>query len=517
MSENTKRDSAPKRSLPVLAMLVLAVLRIAIGWHFLYEGLVKLTDPAWTSAGYLVTASGPFAETFQRMAESPAVLRGIDLLNMWGLTLLGVALILGCFSRLTSLLGAILLALYYLANPPLAELAKSPWAEGAYLLVDKNFVEMVALLVLATVPTGRFLGMDGLARALFARRGEGGQTSGRKDGPAVDRRQWLRHLATIPALGGFVYAYQKRHGWETFEVKRLLDFQREASVDAVSGATIKTFDFAKLDELKGQVPHARLGGLELSRMFLGGNLIGGWAHARDLIYVSKLVKAYHHDAKVFETFYLAEQCGMNTILTNPALSRVINDYWNKEGGRIQFISDCSVKGDPILGIKQSIDGGAHACYVQGGISDNLVQRGDYDLMARALDLIRKNGLPAGIGAHRIETVQGCVEQGLKPDFWVKTIHHTDYWSALPEPQYDNIWCQKPAETAAFMEQLEEPWIGFKTLAAGAIHPNAGFPYALENGADFLCVGMYDFQVVENVNLFLDVYANLGERRRPWRA
>ena len=64
------------------------------------------------------------------------------------------------------------------------------------------------------------------------------------------------------------------------------------------------------------------------------------------------------------------------------------------------------------------------------------------------------------------------------------------------------------------------WIGFKTLAAGAIQPEVGFPYAFKGGADFICVGMYDFQVVEDVNLVLDVLSDeslKNERRRPWRA
>ena len=60
----------------------------------------------------------------------------------------------------------------------------------------------------------------------------------------------------------------------------------------------------------------------------------------------------------------------------------------------------------------------------------------------------------------------------------------------------------------------------KTLAAGAIQPEVGFPYAFKGGADFICVGMYDFQVVEDVNLVLEILDDeslKSERRRPWRA
>jgi hypothetical protein len=250
---------------------------------------------------------------------------------------------------------------------------------------------------------------------------------------------------------------------------------------------------------------------------MGGNLIGGWAHARDLLYADTLVKAYHTDRKVFETLRLAEQCGINTFLTNPQLARVINAYWRREGGKIRFISDCGYKNDLIAGAKLSIDVGAAACYAHGGISDALVKEGKVEAIGRAVDFIRKNGLPAGIGAHRLETVQACVSAGLEPDFWVKTLHHCDYWSARKDVEKDNIWCVDPEETVAFMGALPQPWIAYKVLAAGAIHPNEGFKYAFRNGADFICVGMYDFQIVEDVNIALVALGAVEGRARRWIA
>ncbi len=61
---------------------------------------------------------------------------------------------------------------------------------------------------------------------------------------------------------------------------------------------------------------------------------------------------------------------------------------------------------------------------------------------------------------------------------------------------------------------KEPWIAFKTMAAGAIHPKDAFRYAWENGADFVCAGMYDFQLVEDVNIALDALGSgLPQRQR----
>jgi hypothetical protein len=126
-------------------------------------------------------------------------------------------------------------------------------------------------------------------------------------------------------------------------------------------------------------------------------------------------------------------------------------------------------------------------------------------------------LPAGIGGHKLTTIQTCVDRGYRPDFWMKTLHKVDYWSARLEPEHDNIWCDDPAAVAAYMRERPEPWIAFKTLAAGAIEPKVGFKYAFDSGADFICVGMYDFQVVDDVNLAASILQNGIQRERAWRA
>ena len=517
------------KNFPDLSTVKLAaffLLRIAIGWQFLYEGIVKLFDPTWSSASYLAGSKWIFAGFFNWILLNPTVLEIADLLNILGLILIGLGLFFGCFTRIASVSGIILLLLYYVANPPLVEMSYGMQAEGNYLFVDKNLVELFALCVLAIFPAGMVWGLD---RYIMLRKNEGVKIDRQEKesadqeikkelvpGALMNRREIFKPLASLPFFGAFVYSVHKKRAWESFEEKHLLAAAEEKT-EAITSATIKTFRFASLKDLKGRIPYGQIGDLKLSRMILGGNLIGGWAHARDLIYVSKLVKAYHHDQKVFETFRLAEKCGINTILTNPQLCRVINEYWRKEKGKIQFISDCGYQDDVIAGIKVSIDGGAHACYVHGGIADKLVQEGKLDVIAEALELIRSNGLSAGIGGHLLDTVKKCVAYGLEPDFWVKTLHHTNYWSATPEEEKDNIWCTNPEETIQFMNQLEQPWIAYKILAAGAIHPDVGFPYAFENGADFICVGMYDFQIVEDVNLALDVLSRDLVRERPWRA
>ena len=75
----------------------------------------------------------------------------------------------------------------------------------------------------------------------------------------------------------------------------------------------------KTDIPPGSLPCGKIGNVSLSRLFIGGNLIGGWAHSRDLMYASKLFTSYNTEAKIFETLELAQACGINTIQLDPSL------------------------------------------------------------------------------------------------------------------------------------------------------------------------------------------------------
>ncbi|MCX6538392.1 MAG: DoxX family membrane protein [Acidobacteria bacterium] len=152
-----------------LQMSALVILRVVIGWHFLYEGVAKLMKPGWSAAGFLLQSRGPFADLFRGIAGSPDVLAVVNTLNMWGLSCIGLGLILGCFTRFASASGIFVLGVYYLCNPLLIGYFYSIPMEGSYLIVNKNLVELAALFVILVTQSGRHVGLDRILHVWFTK------------------------------------------------------------------------------------------------------------------------------------------------------------------------------------------------------------------------------------------------------------------------------------------------------------------------------------------------------------
>ena len=289
---------------------------------------------------------------------------------------------------------------------------------------------------------------------------------------------------------------------------------------------------------KGDVnglPAGKIGNVKISRLICGGNLTNGYAHSRDLIYVSDLLKRYFTDEKVIETYQICEECGINTVIANVRGAksdeqaentvRVLDKYWNERGGQIQWLAQTNPQVDDLTGsIQKAIDNGAVGAFVQGGVADEFVRKGHVDLLGKAVEFIKKNGLIAGVGGHELRTTMECEKAGINPDFYMKTLHSTNYWSARRPDQdkdvidnyaADNYWDKDPQKTIEFMKTVKRPWIAYKVLAAGAIHPRDGFKFAFENGADFICAGMFDFQVREDVVVAKNILSGKFDRQRSW--
>ena len=116
-----------------------------------YAGITNILGPAWTSAGYLGAAKT--FPGFYSWFASPANIGWVNFLNEWGLTLIGISLILGLGVRLSSILGVSLMLLYYF---PVLEFPKVEHG----LIVDDHIIYAAILLFLAAVRAGRYYGLD---------------------------------------------------------------------------------------------------------------------------------------------------------------------------------------------------------------------------------------------------------------------------------------------------------------------------------------------------------------------
>jgi uncharacterized membrane protein YphA (DoxX/SURF4 family) len=352
---------------------LLALLRILIGWQFLYEGLIKLLDPIWSARSYLEGSRWIFGDIFRWIASGTTGIQIVDFLNGWGLTAVGLALILGLFTRLASWAGIIMLSMYYLAYPPFGGYNYGAVAEGSYLIVSKNLIELAALLVLAFTRSGNFFGLDMLRRK--KKPGIIPEVTVKQEPvpePVNKRRELLKGLAGLPFLAGFTGAFLKELS--------------KPSADAISGATLPKVTYKHISELQGELPKGKLGNLEITRMIMGCNLIGGWAHARDLLYANTLFKAYNTNQKILETFHLAEMAGINaTFITNSDYP-IFNRYLKLYNGKMKSICQTYLKPDNFFGdIDQAIGNGASTLYIQGGEGDRYVREGNVKKLGEAIE------------------------------------------------------------------------------------------------------------------------------------
>lgn len=493
--------------------ITVTLLRVAIGWHLLYEGVSKLVVENWTALDFLVNTTGFFSGFYHWLAASPGLMQFVDLLNIYGLMAIGLALFLGVWVRSAAIAGVLLLTLYYFAYPPFG----GSWpgsTEGSLYIVNRIFVEAAALLVLLLV---KEQGYGLFAFNLDPFKTSPSESAGHsKTTVANSRREALANLATLPALGIM--------GWGA------LREAQEYGVDTLSGATIQVGG-TDLSELKGELPKGKIGRHSISRLVLGGNLIGGWAHARDLIYVSSLFRAYNTEKKIFETLQLAEKAGIDTINIGMPTNPLLQKYKKILGSEIKVISQVAPdmeNNDYFVNLNKAIDYGADIIQIQGNWCDWLVRDNRIDVIESMMDKIRSQGYTAGLGAHTVDSLIACEEEGIIPDYYMKTMHHDKYWSAHPLENrvpfevdskkhldhnrfHDNIFCLFPDRTVEFVNRARVPVMGFKVLAAGALKPEDGFRWAFENGADFICVGMFDFQVVEDVNVAIDILSTLNHR------
>jgi hypothetical protein len=329
---------------------------------------------------------------------------------------------------------------------------------------------------------------------------------------SLSRRRALKNLAALPFLGAAGTS--------------ILSGLNE------TGLPSETFPF---QQPKGTLPKGKIGKFEISRIIIGSNPINGYAHSRDLAYVGPLFRAYHTEKRVFDTLIMAEKAGINAIGSGFNSLALLAKYRKETGSKMLVIAQVGLNRNTeniFEQFDQAIDLGVDLIQLHGEWCDRLVTANRFDDIVKILDYIRKQGMPAGIGAHMVDSQILCTEKGIIPDFYMVTMHHDNYWSAHPRENrvayesigtkqadhnkwHDNCFCTFPDRTVDFVSKTEIPVIGFKTMAAGAIPPKDGIRWAFENGADFVNAGMLDFQLIDDINITIDILNDLPARKRKW--
>lgn len=345
----------------------------------------------------------------------------------------------------------------------------------------------------------------------------------------VDRRDFLRKATALTATAGAVFSFEEQNLLAAQAPQDLQRFNLQQGPPQ--------------PEDPRPMPLGDLGGHKISRLIAGHNLVGGTAHARDLIYVSHLVRAYFTDDKILETYQKYEERGINAAFLRVEKRQLslAQRYRKERGGKIQWLAQIVVnEKDQKRDIDIALEVGAKIGYIRGLEGDRFWKSGQMDVLQAGIDYGKKNGMIMGLATHALDPLIAAEQAGgLGAEFYMKTFNSAQYWSAsaprTPDPNWkptkdqlvqaeyepgahDNLWETTPKQSAEFFAKVDKPILAYKVLAAGAIHPLDGFKYAFVNGADFISVGMYDFQVREDVNVTKKLFADkMPERTRPWRA
>ncbi|UCE49758.1 MAG: hypothetical protein JSW47_06330 [Phycisphaerales bacterium] len=352
----------------------------------------------------------------------------------------------------------------------------------------------------------------------------------------TNRREILGTLGSIPLVGVASRSDARGKSKDKADALGAATLATESDVQEYIRLRDLSLDDPEAVSKRKKMPVGKIGNLTFGRLMSGSNLISMNMHARDLDYVSALATHYNTEQRVLMTLKLCEEHGINGIvLKNHNFKRFrLSKYWDEWGGQMKWIADVITtdinKYERLL--EEHLALGASAAYLWGGASDVWYHQNKKDNIIKAYEIMRKYDFPVGICAHRIEPIKFCEKEGLEPEFYMKTLHHDRYWSAHPRENrrfiemyqkesedhaeyHDNLFCRDFEETIDFMQDVKAPWIAFKVLAAGAIDVMDGLKSAFAGGADFVCLGMFDFQVGEDVALTCKAIAESKNRNRRW--
>lgn len=262
----------------------------------------------------------------------------------------------------------------------------------------------------------------------------------------------------------------------------------------------------------------RIGNVVVTRFIIGGNPFSGFSHQtpeRDL----EMVR-YFTTARIKETLRRAESLGVNTHIgrADHHIMRMLFEYWD-EGGRIQwFAQTCPEVGDIERAVHNAVRGKASACFIHGGVMDNLYANSRLEAVPDAIARIRDAGMPAGIAGHNPKVFEWA-EERLDVDFYMCSYYnsahrdsHAEHVSGMAE------WFLEEDRQAmtGLIQRLSKPVIHYKVMAAGRNRPDEALTVVANHlrPQDAVCVGIYPREhpgmLEENLRLLETALAEAGK-------
>lgn len=134
------------------------VLRLLLGWFMFIDGLQILLTPHWSARGFLLGAK-TFPQFYAWFAL-PGNGWWVDPLNSWGITLIGIALLLGIGVRTAAWAGAALMILYYFPHYVLPTVPHG-------FIVEYHLIYAGAFVLIAFLPAAQSFGLARYLRTTF--------------------------------------------------------------------------------------------------------------------------------------------------------------------------------------------------------------------------------------------------------------------------------------------------------------------------------------------------------------
>ena len=262
------------------------------------------------------------------------------------------------------------------------------------------------------------------------------------------------------------------------------------------------------------LPRVPFAGRQVSRMLLGGNPFSGFGHHPELPDFDRELLAYFTDEKILETMTLAVRNGINAFhgRGDEKVFRWLANYraWaasQPDRPELNWLAQTAPDRYPDGRVEPNIEAIAAnqpmAIYIHGGTSDTFADEGRVDELKRLVAYIKSLGFFAGLGSHRASLIRLFEERDFGADFYILSLRDI--------PEEDRV-CEDERAAALTIREVPKTFVAIKVLAAGRLPVAEAFQYAARTlkPGDLMTVGMRDYEVVTNVRLAAQAFADAGQ-------